>query len=59
LNQTPDEAALRLRYIKQLDGQENRLAAMRAEREKLEASRSAAQKQLEALIEKLSVDKTL
>ena len=59
LNQTPDEAALRLRYIRQLDGQENRLAAIRTEREKLETSRAAAQKQLEALVEKLSIDKTL
>jgi hypothetical protein len=59
LSQTPDEAALRLRYIKQLDGQENRLAVIKTEREKLEASRSAAEKQLEALVEKLSVDKAL
>jgi hypothetical protein len=59
LSQTPEEATLRQRYIRQLDSQENRLAAIRTEREKLEAARSAAQKQLDALIQKLSVDKRL
>jgi hypothetical protein len=59
LSQTPEEATLRQRYIRQLDSQENRLAAIRAEREKLEASRAAAQKQLDGLIQKLSLDKKL
>ncbi len=59
LSQTPEEATLRQRYIRQLDSQENRLATMRTEREKLEASRSAAQKQLDALIQNLSLDKKL
>jgi hypothetical protein len=59
LGQGPDEAALRLRYIRQLDNQENRIAAMQAEREKLETGRAAAERHLMELIEKLSVDRTL
>ncbi|MBN2338166.1 MAG: hypothetical protein JXP48_06460, partial [Acidobacteria bacterium] len=59
LGQGPDEAALRLRYIRQLDGQENRIAAMKTEGEKLETGRAAAEQRLLELIEKLSVDRTL
>jgi hypothetical protein len=59
LNQTPEEATLRQRYIRQLDSQENRLAALRTERDKLESSRAAAQKELDDLIQKLSLDKKL
>jgi hypothetical protein len=59
LGQTPDEATLRLRYIRQLDSQENRLAALKADRDKVQESRAAAQKQLEGLIQKLSLDKKL
>ena len=54
-----DEASLRLRYINQLDRQEDRIEAIKTESEKLEAAKSAAQKQLEDLIRKLSVDKKL
>ncbi len=59
LRQTPEEATLRQRYIRQLDNQENRLEAMRNERETLEASRMAAQRQLDDLIQKLSLDKKI
>ncbi len=59
LNQTPEEATLRQRYIRQLNDQENRLNAIGSERAKLDQSRSAAQKQLEELIQKLSLDKKL
>jgi len=59
LGQTPDEATLRLRYIRQLDSQENRISGMKTEREKLQDSRTIAQKQLEALIQKLTMDKKL
>ena len=59
LSQTPEEATLRQRYIRQLDSQENRLAAIRTERDKLETARTAAQKQLDALIQKLSLDKKI
>lgn len=56
---TQEEAALRLRYIKQLDQQESRIGAIRAEREKLEQARAAAQKQLDDMIQKLSFDRKL
>ncbi|MDR1728770.1 MAG: DUF4139 domain-containing protein [Acidobacteriota bacterium] len=59
LGQSPDEASLRQRYVRQLDSQENRIAAIRAEMEKLESDCAAAQKQLEAFIQKISVDKKL
>jgi hypothetical protein len=59
LSQGSEEATLRLRYIKQLDAQENRLTAIRTEREKIEAARAASQKQLDALIQKLSLDKNM
>ena len=59
LGQTPDEAVLRLRYINQLDSQENRIEAIKTERGELEAAKVAAQKQLEDLIQQLSVDKQL
>lgn len=59
MGQTPDEATLRLRYVRQLDTQENRLAVIKTEREKLQATRLAAQKQLDALIQKLALDKKL
>jgi hypothetical protein len=59
LTQSPEEATLRQRYIRQLDTQENRLAALRADRDKLENSRAAAQRQLDDLIQKLSLDKKL
>ena len=57
LSQTPEEAALRQRYIRQLEAQESRLSAMREERDKLEPQRSAAQEQLDEMIQKLSVDR--
>ncbi|MGH9805612.1 MAG: hypothetical protein ACRD4D_10630, partial [Candidatus Acidiferrales bacterium] len=59
LGQTPDEANLRLRYIRQLEQQENRLGAMRAERARLEDSRAAAQKQLDAMLQNLSFDRKM
>ena len=59
LGHTPEEAALRQRYIRQLEEQENRLGTIRKEREKLESSRVAAQKQLDEMIRNLSVDKRL
>jgi hypothetical protein len=59
LGQNPEEATLRQRYIRQLETQENRLSAMKTEREKIDSSRTAAQKQLDAMIQKISVDKKL
>jgi hypothetical protein len=59
LSQNPEEASLRQRYIKQLEAQENRLAALRTDRDKLDNSRVAAQKQLDSMVQQLSVDKKL
>lgn len=59
LGQTPDEAALRQRYIKQLNEQENRLETIKAERQNLEASKTNAQKQLDDLIQNMSLDKKI
>lgn len=59
LGRTPEEANLRLRYIRQLEQQENRLGALRAERARLEDARTAAQKQLDQMLQNLSFDRKL
>ena len=59
LGQTPEEAALRQRYVRQLGEQESRLAAMQTERAKAESAQALAQKQLDDLIQNLSLDKNL
>ncbi len=59
LGQSPEEATLRQRYIRQLDQQENRIAALRAERDKLENARALAQKQLDEMLQNLSFDRKL
>ncbi len=59
LGQTPEEANLRLRYIRQLEQQENRLGALRAERARLEDARAAAQKQLDEMLQNLTFDRKL
>lgn len=59
LGRTPEEATLRLRYIRQLEKQENRLGALRADRARLEERRALAQKQLDEMLEKLAFDRTL
>ncbi|MFQ5880991.1 MAG: carboxypeptidase regulatory-like domain-containing protein [Candidatus Methylomirabilales bacterium] len=59
LRRTPEEANLRLRYIRQLEQQENRLAALRAERARLDDARSAAQKQLDEMLQNLTFDRKL
>ncbi len=53
LGQSPDEATLRARYVRQLNAQEDRLAALKTDRGKLQSLRDAAQGRLEALVEKL------
>ena len=57
LGRTPEEANLRLRYIRQLEKQEDRLGRLRAERARSEDARSAAQKQLDEMLEKLAFDR--
>ncbi|MFQ5663748.1 MAG: hypothetical protein ACE5HL_07950 [Terriglobia bacterium] len=59
LGRTPEEANLRLRYIRQLERQENRLGALRAERARLEDQRAAAQQQLDQILENLAFDRKL
>ncbi|MFH1574175.1 MAG: carboxypeptidase regulatory-like domain-containing protein, partial [Acidobacteriota bacterium] len=59
LGGSAEEASLRQRYIRQLEQQENRLAALRSERDKLENARSAAQKQLDEMLQNLSLDRKL
>ncbi|MGH9862899.1 MAG: carboxypeptidase regulatory-like domain-containing protein [Candidatus Acidiferrales bacterium] len=59
LGGTPEEANLRLRYIRQLEQQENKLGTLRAERAKLEDVRAAAQKQLDDMLQNLTFDRKL
>ena len=59
LGQGPDEAKLRQRYVKQLDDQENRIAAMKTDKEKLEAERKTRRGQLDEFIRVLSIDRKL
>jgi hypothetical protein len=59
LGQSPDEAMLRQRYVKQLDDQENRIAAMKTDKEKLDAERETARGQLSEFIRQLSIDRKL
>jgi len=59
LSRTPEENALRQRYLDKLNAQENRLAEIQEEREQLEASRATSQEQLDKLIQDLSIDKNL
>lgn len=59
LKRTPEEARLRQRYINQMDSQENRLGALRVERDRLEAARATAQRQLEEMLQNLSFDRAL
>ncbi|MBI2956590.1 MAG: DUF4139 domain-containing protein [Acidobacteria bacterium] len=59
LGRTPEEASLRQRYINQLEEQENRLGALRAERAKLEDQRAQAQRELDQMLENLTFDRKL
>ena len=59
LGQSPDEAKLRQRHVKQLDAQETRLAAIGTDKGKLEAEREMVRAKLEEFIRKLSVDRKL
>ncbi len=59
MGRTPEEANLRQRYIRQLEQQENRLAALRTERARLQSARAAGQKQLDQMLQNLSFDRKL
>ncbi len=54
-----DEASLRLRYVKQMEQQEDRLAQIKTEQEKLEPQIEGAQKKLDDYIESIAFDKKL
>lgn len=59
LGRTTEEEALRQRYVRQLNEQENRLGEIKTERTKIDSARTAAQKQLDEMIEKLTLDRLL
>jgi len=59
LGNSPEEAQLRQRYVRQLGTQETQLATLRDKRAALEQQRNAAQKELDALIQNLSFDRKL
>jgi hypothetical protein len=54
-----EEKGLRRRYVAELEKQENRLAAIRSEREKLESDRLALQHELDALVRGIAFEKSL
>ena len=53
LGQSPEESSLRQRYIRQLDSQENRIAAIKTDKEKFESERSSARNNWKHLFRKL------
>ncbi len=59
LKGSAEENALTQRYTRQLADQETRLETLRREMAELESKRDQAQAELDAMIEKLSVDVTL
>jgi chromosome segregation ATPase len=56
LKGSAEEKALLQRYTSQLNGQENRLEALRKEIEQLEAQQSSAQEALDKMVQELSFD---
>lgn len=59
LKGSPEEKALLQRYTKQLDGQEDRLAALQKEAANRKAKRNQLQSELDAMVMKLTIDETL
>jgi hypothetical protein len=57
LGRTTEEKTLRLRYIQQLEEQEDRLGTLRAERARLSDKLTVAQRQLDERLEKLAFDR--
>jgi predicted nucleic acid-binding Zn-ribbon protein len=56
LKGSPEEKALLQRYTRQLNGQEDRLEALKKEIEDLESKSEAAQSALDKMIQDLSFD---
>jgi hypothetical protein len=59
LKGSPEEKALLQRYSKQLDGQEDRLAALQKEVADRIAKRNQLQSEVDAMVMKLTIDETL
>lgn len=59
LKGSPEEKALLQRYTKQLDGQEDRLAALQKEAANRKAKRNQLQSELDAMVMKLTIAETL
>ncbi len=58
LGDSSEEKGLRRRYVAELEGQENRLDAIRAERAKLEAELRKLQEELDALVKDIAFEKS-
>lgn len=59
LGQTPEEAALRLRYVQQLVQQEKRLETLRAEKSRLDTAQADAERRVDQLVKNLTLDRAL
>jgi len=59
LGQGADEAALRLRYVRQLEDQEKRFDGLRAEKARVDTAQSDAERRVDQLVKDLAVDRTL
>ncbi|UCF36467.1 MAG: hypothetical protein JSU96_16850 [Acidobacteriota bacterium] len=59
LSRTPEESALRQRYIDQLTSQEDQLAQIRSQQADLEQKRMSLQNELDSQIGRLSYDQTI
>ena len=57
MGRSPDEARLRQRYISQMEAQENRLAALRLERDRLKAAVEKARAELAEMLDKITFDR--
>jgi hypothetical protein len=59
LKGSPEEKALLLRYTRELDGQEDRLAALQKETGEQKAKREGLQAQFEAMVEGISIEEKM
>ena len=59
LKGSPEEKALLLRYTRELDGQEDRLAALQKETGEQKAKREGLQAQFEAMVQGISIEEKM
>jgi hypothetical protein len=59
LGQTPEESALRARYVRRLEEQEQRLDTLRAEKRRLDTAQADAEKRVDQLLKTLAIDRSL